>query len=526
MPRSLADSLFERLQRSFPADQAYARADWADASMPAPVAHFLDQLLTHHSRREARRLRRARTDWVNYDHPEVEQAVRTFFEAVEAHTQVPAAEWEKTLRQATYHSTAYLVRPIPVLSEFVFGDRDEALPLSEVFWRMDFFGPYDYLRDAVHAFAQKKDLDSFPPDRFEPFLKRIDERVTEDFGADRWLRLLDPLFDVARRATDRERLPVSLLQTFFAGKNAAAIEQRLGRYEAEGHDAVGPKALYRLIEEARGPSEAVAPGGEEGPPRSGPPETTPPEPDISPEPADPSDDQIWGVAGAARPEGSGGEPQPTADGAAGSPSRRRTGTAPRRSGSNFNRAGRPPPRAPTGRPGAARRTASSPSGPSSREGETSACRTRWPRRRPGTTARRGTVPGPRPAGRTPWRPSSAKFWAPPIRPIEASTCASCLTATRRPTGRSSGACVPPTAGERPPRSSPARSSAPTRSTSTATRRSTSPTPLSRAFANRRPAHRSVGERRQDAASSDPGDMMPFFQAQAMASRAESAPIFR
>ena len=314
MPRSLADSLFERLQRSFPADQAYARADWADASMPAPVAHFLDQLLTHHSRREARRLRRARTDWVNYDHPEVEQAVRTFFEAVEAHTQVPAAEWEKTLRQATYHSTAYLVRPIPVLSEFVFGDRDEALPLSEVFWRMDFFGPYDYLRDAVHAFAQKKDLDSFPPDRFEPFLKRIDERVTEDFGADRWLRLLDPLFDVARRATDRERLPVSLLQTFFAGKNAAAIEQRLGRYEAEGHDAVGPKALYRLIEEARGPSEAVAPGGEEGPPRSGPPETTPPEPDISPEPADPSDDQIWGVAGAARPEGSGGEPQPTADG--------------------------------------------------------------------------------------------------------------------------------------------------------------------------------------------------------------------
>jgi hypothetical protein len=314
MPRSLADPLFERLLRSFPADRAYARADWADSPMPAPVAHFLDQLLTHHSRREARRLRRARTDWVDYGHPEVEQAVRTFFEAVEAHTQVPADAWKKTLRQATYHSTAYLVRPIPVLSEFVFGDRSEPLSRSEVLWRMDFFGPYDYLREAVRAFAQKKDLDAFRPDRFETFLERIDERVTEDFGADRWLRLLDPLFDVARRATDRERLPAGLLQSFFAAKNATAIEQRLGRYEAKGHDAIGPKALYRLIEEARETPGEAASGGAGAAPPTGPPETTPPETDVSSESADAEDDSIWGVAGAARPEGSGGAPQSTPDG--------------------------------------------------------------------------------------------------------------------------------------------------------------------------------------------------------------------
>ena len=314
MPRSLADPLFERLQRTFPADQAYARSDWADDTMPEPVAHFLRQLLTHHSRREARRLRRARTDWVDYNHPEVEQAVRTFFDAVEAHTQVPAEAWEKTLRQATYHSTAYLVRPVAVLTDFVFGDRDEALPLSEVLWRMDFFGPYGYLREAVHAFAKKKNLDAFGPDRFEKFLHRIDERVTEDFDADRWLRLLDPLFDIARRATDRERLSVGLLRTFFAEKGATTIKRGLSRYEADGHDEIGPKALYRLIDEA-GAQSRSSPAAPDEVSSS---EQAPagPSPDVEPSPAsgEASDDEIWGVAGSARPEGSDQRPQPAQEG--------------------------------------------------------------------------------------------------------------------------------------------------------------------------------------------------------------------
>jgi len=316
MPRSLSDPLFERLLRSFPADRAYTRADWDDDAMPDPVAHFLGQLLDYYSRREARRLRRARSDWVDYDHPEMEQAVRTFFEAMGTHTQVPPDEWKKTLRQATRHTTAYLVRPVYVLTDFVFGDREKEVRLSEIRWRMNFFGPYAYLREAVHAFAEKKNLDAFGPNRFEQFLHRIDERVTSGFGADRWLRLLEPLFKVARRATDRERIPIVFLQAFFAEKSAGAIEDRLTQYEREGHDEVGPKVLYRLIEEAG--TESAPPDREadtQTTTSSSPPEgrapATPSVPDEegSIQPDSSPDDEVWGVAGAARPEGSSG-PQP------------------------------------------------------------------------------------------------------------------------------------------------------------------------------------------------------------------------
>ena len=326
MAHSLADALYERLLSSFPPTQAYARADWDDDAMPGPVAHFLDHLLQHHSRREARRLRRASTDWVNYDAPEMETAVRTFFDAMEAHTRVPADNWEDTLRQATHHSTAHLVRPVHVLTDFVYAERQKQLRLSKIIWRMKFFGPYTYLREAVQAFAKKHDLDVLGPDRFERFLHRIDERITDDYDADRWLQLLTPLFTVARQATGQEQVPTALLRTFFAEKRRKALEWELEALAEDGREHVTPRVLHRMIEEvdAASSSDTSAPEERSDDRAPAPPDPTPADPSsteppppteeslteepLSEEPseedgASATDDEIWGVAGGAQPEG-------------------------------------------------------------------------------------------------------------------------------------------------------------------------------------------------------------------------------
>ena len=314
MAQSLADALYERLLSSFPATQAYTRADWDGEAMPGPVAHFLNQLLQHHSRREARRLRRARTGWVDYDAPEMETAVRTFFDTMEAHTRVPADEWEDTLRQATHHSTAHLVRPVHVLTDFVYAERQKQLRLSKILWRMEFFKPYAYLRQAVEAFAEKHDLDVLGPDRFERFLHRIDERITDDYDADRWLQLLRPLFEVTDRATGQERVSTALLRAFFAEKGRKALEWELEAVAEDGHDRVTPRELHRIIETVDGAAPADTPTPDERPDdrAPAPPEPPPAEPasDAAPpsdepsEPAaSPTDDDIWEVTGPARPEG-------------------------------------------------------------------------------------------------------------------------------------------------------------------------------------------------------------------------------
>jgi hypothetical protein len=249
--RSLADALSDRLLDSFPADQAYTTADWAADEMPAPLRHYLTHLLRHHHRREARQLRRARTDWVDYDDPEMEAATRSFLDAVEQHLQVPPDRWAETLRTAARRTTAYLVRPVPTLKSFVFEEADGSVPTPQVRWRMRFFGPYAYLRDAVQAFAEKRDRDAFSPDVFERVLRRVDERMTADFSADRWGDLLDPLFDTARRATGRPEVALSLLRTFFEEKNAGHLAERLATYaQTNDAEAVAPETLRRLIDAA------------------------------------------------------------------------------------------------------------------------------------------------------------------------------------------------------------------------------------------------------------------------------------
>ncbi|WP_251930302.1 hypothetical protein [Salinibacter ruber] len=256
--RSLADALSERLLDTFPADQAYTKADWATDAMPGPLRHYLTHLLRHHHRREARQLRRARTDWVDYDHPEMEQATHSFLDATEQHMQVPRDQWTDTLCTAVRRTTNYLVRPVPTLRAFVFEDAAGAVPVPQVQWRMRFFGPYAYLRNAVQAFADKQDRDAFTPDAFERVLWRVDERMTADFNADRWLDLLDPLFDTARCATDRPQVPLPLLRTFFEQKNAAPLVERLTAHgRTADADAVAPDTLRRLIDAA--PTQSSSP---------------------------------------------------------------------------------------------------------------------------------------------------------------------------------------------------------------------------------------------------------------------------
>jgi hypothetical protein len=250
-PRSLADPLYERLRRSLPADQPYTPADWDVDAMPDPVHHYLVHLLRHHRQREARRLRRARTEWVDYEHPALEQATRSFLDTVENHLQVPAAEWLDTLHTATQRTTSHLVRPVPTLTSFVFEDASGAVAVDQIEWRMQFFEPYAYLRNAVAAFAEKRNRDALDRDVFDRLLRRVDERMTSDFSPDRWVQLLAPLFNTARCATGQAQVPLPLLRTFFEEKNATAPADRLATYERnEQVEAVDRDTLRRLLDAA------------------------------------------------------------------------------------------------------------------------------------------------------------------------------------------------------------------------------------------------------------------------------------
>ena len=247
MPRALIDPLYDTLREAYPSDRAYDADDWTDGPMPDALRHFLHHVLNHRRHVEVRRLREARSTWVAYDDEAVRAAAETFEATVQDHVRVPADEWEAILRQATRVVTTYLVRPVPTLMTFVFNDRDTPLPLDRVRWRMQFFGPYAYLHDAVETYAEHQSLSRLHPSSLQTFLARVDARAVSDDAPKQWVDLLDPLFDVARTALNREAVPTDLLQHFFEEKRASEIAQRLRDRAQAGHTHTDPDALRRLL---------------------------------------------------------------------------------------------------------------------------------------------------------------------------------------------------------------------------------------------------------------------------------------
>ena len=248
MARSIVDELFDRLIAAFPAHRAYDSDALAADPMPAPVAHFLQQLLQHRTTHELRDAGALVTAWVDHRHPEVQRARQAYRDALVDHAQIPASEWEGALRRALQRVTAYLIHPTSTLAHFVYGDDAEALSIHDVQARMNFFSAYRYLHAAVER-QLEEEAETLARDRFVRLLERADTRRAEGFEADDWLTLLQPLFDLMDVANDEQEVPTPFLHTFFAEKGAAAIAQQLQTASVQhGTTTLGPADLRTLID--------------------------------------------------------------------------------------------------------------------------------------------------------------------------------------------------------------------------------------------------------------------------------------
>ncbi|PEN11369.1 hypothetical protein CRI94_15125 [Longibacter salinarum] len=251
MSSSIADPLYERLLSSYPSGQSYARADLQDGPMPGAIQHFLSQLLDHQIRHESQRLRRAGSQWIDYDAPQVHEALSDVQDVLSRHARIPSDEWTGALQQACRYVTAYLLQPAPVLTDFVFGKRGEALPLDRIRWRMRFFQPYSYLQNAVEAYAKRKGVSEFDRSTFLRFLLKIDERLTSDYSREQWMDLLQPLLHLTETATGRAEIPIRPLQSFFEEKGHEKAVHRLHQLEADGQSRIGASGLRRILNEQR-----------------------------------------------------------------------------------------------------------------------------------------------------------------------------------------------------------------------------------------------------------------------------------
>ena len=101
----------------------------------------------------------------------------------------------------------------------------------------------------MRLYVEQKQVREMDRAQFAELLQTIDRKITRDYDAAAWLRLLAPLFDLVRRAGAGPGVPVPLLQVFFEEKQADEAEQRLRMMQQHrGVETLDEADLRRLLE--------------------------------------------------------------------------------------------------------------------------------------------------------------------------------------------------------------------------------------------------------------------------------------
>jgi len=199
-------------------------------------------------------------------------------DALTDHGHFPVAAWEASLREAVHQVAAYLVRPVTTLSAFVFQEGDPSVALDVMEWRLGYFKGYGYFPEAMRLYAKQRQLQEIDRSRFSDLLRKVDQKITNAYDIEAWLRLLTPLFDLVRRAQIGHGVPIGLLQAFFKEKEADVITQRLHMLQHQrGIEALDEAEFRQHLEAFEKPAPVAAPPPPPAQPAAAPRQTAAPD---------------------------------------------------------------------------------------------------------------------------------------------------------------------------------------------------------------------------------------------------------
>lgn len=255
MPSTLPDAVYSTLLEALPSDRAVSRDDLRRHGLPRSVAHFLEHALDRRLELETARILELAPGWVDHGQPEVSRARQTYLQVLARHAHYPSSEWPRALRQAVQLVVAYLIRPVPTLIHFVFGDKRGELPADDVLRRVSYFTGYSHLRTAVGAFVDLADGQPVSRRGLAEALEAVDRRFCVDFDADQWKSLVRPLTDLAEH-TASGGLPAGLVSQFFESRGGEALASGVRGY-ARARDLVEltPSQVEAAIDLAVGDGE-------------------------------------------------------------------------------------------------------------------------------------------------------------------------------------------------------------------------------------------------------------------------------
>lgn len=205
-------------------DGPVSRDTLSNAGIPSGLRHFLLRSLDRRIHLLAGQLISRSQGWIDTHRILESEAVSLISGHLQEAGQFPPDEWVKAVPQAVEAQLAYLQEPARALAEFAFSSDSPTLPASDLRRRTGYFSDYPYMARSVDAWLLKRDEQRIDRDAFESAMRHLDCRLTEDYDAEQWIQLLQPLVDTMQFAgVQPAGLPVSMTIRFFEAKDRPAI---------------------------------------------------------------------------------------------------------------------------------------------------------------------------------------------------------------------------------------------------------------------------------------------------------------
>lgn len=209
-----------------------------------------------------------------YDHPEVQSLQTQINSILVLHYSYKHKEYLQRLSDIVHLMVNYLIRPQWTLTSALF-EREQSISYSTVIQFLNYFGPYEYLRDILIRYIHDKHISTLTKEEFASLIWRVDGEYIKRKSGDELARVLFPIYDFfdfpkkggnnparpARPSRSGElisgwALPLKALMKYFEDKGLTAVLSHLEGLLAQGITEMNRREVGEMLEDVRRTSGA------------------------------------------------------------------------------------------------------------------------------------------------------------------------------------------------------------------------------------------------------------------------------
>lgn len=167
------------------------------------------------------------TDWVQTDSEKVLTAWKAFVETSKQHIKIPASRISNLMGEAVEQCLELALKARQSVPEIIFKTR-KTIDLETAKIRVADLAVNQQLGLALLRYMEKKEKTELTKDQVRELIRKIDEKLVENYHPLNWAQALKPVFELAGPA-----VPSELFRIFFEDKEKLGIARKFDLLEKE-----------------------------------------------------------------------------------------------------------------------------------------------------------------------------------------------------------------------------------------------------------------------------------------------------